>query len=258
MRFGTKTKTTPSGLPAAGWWRRGVAALIDQTLTLGLMWFTALTSFVIIGKALVTAFTQTAIDVRIKLGDVTAGLAGQDRESLQQQYARLMEAYNQGAWDHEQFYGQIVNTYFDNLQLSTAQFLLVLVLIAGTIAFVIYNQIIRIHRKGRTFGDGLVGIYTVTSTAQFPNYTKAAVRYLAVGAIVGVLSTIGDVISSIASITSAMIGLVLLAEVFLPLFDPHARSLHDRLAGTYPTHPDRFGYALEHLTAPAREAQTSA
>ena len=61
MRLGTKSKTTPSGLPAAGWWRRVVATLVDDTLTIVVVWVAALICATVIGKVVLTAVTQIFI-----------------------------------------------------------------------------------------------------------------------------------------------------------------------------------------------------
>lgn len=252
MNIGTKSKTTPSGLPAAGWWRRGVATLIDDALTLIVIWFAGLISASVIGKVIWTALTQTIVDVRIKLGDVVDGMASSG--NVQQQIQDLINAYRASGKTPNDLGDLLIKTYINNLHLTVVQGVVIFACIAGSFYFAIYNHIIRVHRKGRSFGDGLVGIYTVTETAFFPSYRVAIVRYLCMGVIAGGISAIGSFSPSLANATNILTATVLLVDLLLPLFDKHARSLHDLIAGTFSTHPDRFGYALEHMTStPAPE-----
>jgi uncharacterized RDD family membrane protein YckC len=247
VELGTKAKTTPSGLPAAGWWRRGVATLIDDVLGFVVIWFAGLFAASIIGKVIWTAVTQTIIDVRTKLGDVVHGIATSD--NVQQQIQDLVNAYRASGKTPNDLGELLINAYINNLHLTVTQGLLLAVCVIGCFYFAIYNHIIRIHRKGRSFGDGLVGIYTVTDAAFFPNYRAAIVRYLSMGLIAGTISAVGSFSSSVADVTNVLTATVLLVDLLFPLFDKHARSLHDLIAGTYPAHPDRFGYSLEHMTA---------
>ncbi len=252
MQFGTKSKTTPSGLPVAGWWRRGIATLIDDVLGFTVIWFAGLISATIIGKVIWTALTQTIVDVRTKLGDVVDGIASSG--NVQQQIQDLINAYRASGKTPNDLGNLIINTYIDNLHLTVMQGLIIFVCIAGCFYFAIYNHIIRVHRKGRSLGDGLVGIYAVTDGAFFPSYRTAIVRYLCMGVIAGAISAVGSFSSSLANATNVLTATVLIVDLLFPLFDKHGRSLHDLIAGTYTAHPDRFGYSLEHMTAtPASE-----
>jgi len=252
MKFGTKSKTTPSGLPAAGWWRRGVATLIDDVLTIIVIWFAGLISATVIGKVIWTAVTQTIVDVRTKLGDVVDGIASSG--NVQQQVQDLINAYRASGKTPNDLGDLLIRAYIDNLHLTVVQGLLIFVSIVGCFYFAIYNHIIRVHRKGRSFGDGLVGIYAVTDKAFFPSYRVAIVRYLCLGVIAGAISAVGSFSSALANATNILTATLLLVDLLLPLFDKHGRSLHDLIAGTFSAHPDRFGYALEHMTAaPAAE-----
>ena len=247
MELGTKSKTTPSGLPAAGWCRRGVATLIDDALGFIVIWFAGVISASIIGKVIWTAVNQTIIDVRTKLGDVVHGIATSG--NVQQQIQDLINAYRASGKTPNDLGDLLLRAYINNLHLTLIQGLILLACIAGSFYFVIYSHIIRVHRKGRSFGDGLVGIYTLTDTAFFPSYRAAIIRYLSMGVIAGAISAVGSFSSSLANATNMLTVTILLVDLLLPLFDKHARSLHDLLAGTYPAHPDRFGYSLEHMTA---------
>lgn len=247
MKFGTKGKTTPSGLPAAGWWRRGVATLIDDALTFIVIWFAGVITASIIGKVIWTAVTQTIVDVRVKLGDVVDGAASSG--NVQQQVQDLINAYRVSGKTPNDLGDEIIKAYLSNLHLSAMQGIILVIGIAACFYFVIYNHILRVHRKGRSLGDGLVGIYTVTDTAFFPSYRVATVRYLCMGAIAGSISSLGSLAPSISNITNSLTAAVLLVDLLYPLFDEHGRSLHDRIAKTYSAHPDRYGYALEHLTS---------
>lgn len=252
MQFGTKSKTTPSGLPAAGWWRRGIATLIDDALTIIVIWFAGLIAASVIGKVVWTALTQTIVDVRVKLGDVVDGIANSG--NVQQQIQDLIDAYRASGKTPNDLGDLLIKTYIDNLNLTVVQGLLIFACVVACFYFAIYNHIIRVHRKGRSIGDSLVGIYAVTDTAFFPSYRVAIVRYLCMGAIAGSISAVGSFSSSLANVTNTLTATVLLADLFYPLFDKHGRSLHDRIAGTFSAHPDRFGYALEHMTTtPASE-----
>ena len=242
MNFGTKTKTTPTGLPAAGWWRRVVAGIIDNTLYILVFWFAGVIVASVIGKVVWTALTQTIIDVREKVGELSGTLT--TAGNVQQQIQELLNAYRASGKTLNDFADMFLNAYINNLHLTAVQALLLFLSVVVAIYFVIYNQIIRIHRKGRTYGDDLVGIYTVTETGKFPSYGTAIGRYLCVGVIISVISAIGSFATSLTSIANGLVAIVWLADVLLPLVDPHARMLHDRIAGTYPAHPDRFGIAL--------------
>ena len=245
MRIGTKSKTTPSGLPSAGWWRRVVATLVDDTLTFVVVWAAAVICASVIGKIVWTALTQTIVDVREKLGDVAANITSTG--NIQQQIHDLITAWRASGKTPNDLANMVVQDYYNNLHLTFVQALLVIVCVFGSIYFVIYNHIIRVSRKGRTFGDGAVGIYTVTEGSAFPSYKKATIRYLALGVIVALVSLVGSLVSSLANVTNTLAAVIIYVDVLFPLFDKHARSIHDVIAKTYPAHPDRFGYALEHL-----------
>jgi len=247
MKFGTKSKTTPSGLPAAGWWRRGVATLIDDVLGFTVIWFAGLISASVIGKVIWTALTQTIVDVRTKLGDVVDGVTSSG--NVQQQIQDLINAYRASGKTPNDLGDLLIKTYINNLHLTVVQGLVIFVCLAASLYFVIYNHIIRVHRKGRSFGDGLVGIYTVTDASFFPSYRAAIVRYLCMGVIAGAISAVGSFSTSLANATNVLTATVLIVDLLFPLFDKHARSLHDLIAGTFSAHPDRFGYSLEHMTA---------
>lgn len=252
MQFGTKAKTTPSGLPAAGWWRRVVATLIDDTLTLLVIWIFGLFGSLVVGKIIWTALTKTIAEVQAKLAEVGSGivqdLQGKDPGNIQQQIHDLIAAWRASEKTPDDLGTLLAQTYIHNLHVSFLQALILILCLVGSIYFVIYNHILRIHRTGRSFGDGLVGIYTVTDTAFFPSYRKATIRYLALGFIASVVSAVGSASSFLANVTNSLVGLLWLTDLLYPVFDKNARSLHDRISGTYPAHPDRFGYALEHMS----------
>jgi uncharacterized RDD family membrane protein YckC len=250
MRLGTKSKTTPSGLPSAGWWRRVVATLVDDTLTIVVVWVSALICATVIGKVVLTAVTKTIEDVRVKLGDVVDG-AQFTAGNIQQQIHDLIAAWRASGKTPNDLVNLLVKDYYHNLHLSFVQALILLVCVAGSIYFVIYNHVIRISRKGRSFGDEIVGIYTVTETAKFPSYKAALIRYFVLGVLVALVSVVGTVFSSLANLTNTIAAVVIYVDVLYPLFDKHARALHDVIAKTYPAHPDRFGYALEHMAPSA-------
>ena len=249
MNLGTKSKTTPSGLPAAGWWRRVVAGVIDNTLNIIVFWFAGVVMASVIGKVVWTALTQTIIDVREKVGFGSGAIAATSTGNVQQQLQDLLDTYRASGTTLSDFGDMFINAYINNLNLTAVQALLLFVSVIAAIYFVIYNQIIRIHRKGRTYGDDLVGIYTVNENSVFPSYGTAIVRYLCIGVIISVISAIGSFSSSLTDLANGLVAVVWLVDILLPLVDPHARTLHDRIAGTYPTHPDRFGFALNNQSS---------
>ena len=257
MRLGTKSKTTPSGLPAAGWWRRVVATLVDDTLTIVVVWVAALICATVIGKVVLTAVTQTVTDVRLKLellsgtSPLTPGNIHLPPGNIQQQIHDLIAAWRASGKTPNDLVNLLVKDYYHNLHLTFVQALILLVCVAGSIYFIIYNHVIRIKRKGRSFGDEIVGIYTVTETAKFPSYKAALIRYFVLGVLVALVSVVGTVFSSLANLTNTIAAVIIYVDVLYPLFDKHARALHDVIAKTYPAHPDRFGYALEHMTPAA-------
>lgn len=244
MRLGTKSKVTPSGLPAAGWWRRVVATLVDDTLTFVVVWIAALVSASVIGKIVLTAITQTIQDVRVKLGDVVDGVAAAG--NIQQQIQDLVNAWRASGKTPNDLVNLIVQDYYRNLNLTLVQALILLVCVAGSIYFVLYNHVIRVSRKGRSIGDEIVGIYTVTDSAKFPSYKAAIVRYFVLGLLITGVSLIGTLVSSLANVTNIVAAFIIYINVLYPLVDKHARSLSDVIAKTFPAHPDRFGYALAH------------
>ena len=244
MRLGTKSKTTPNGLPAAGWWRRVVATLVDDTLTFVVVWVSALICASVIGKIVLSAVTKTIQDVRIKLGDVVDGVASAG--NVQQQIQDLVDAWRASGKTINDLANLIAQDYVRNLSLSFTQGLLLLACVVGSIYFVVYNHVIRVSRKGRTFGDEIVGIYSVTASGKFPSYKAAIIRYFVLGLLVAGVSLVGTLLPSLAGISNNVAAAIIYINVLYPLFDKHARSLSDVIAKTFPTHPDRFGYALEH------------
>mgnify|MGYP006282070251 FL=1 len=245
MRLGTKSKTTPTGLPAAGWWRRVVATLVDDTLTFFVVWLSALVCATVIGKVIFTAATKTIQDVRVKLGDVIDGVASAG--NIQQQIQDLVDAWRASGKTVNDLANLIAQDYVRNLNLTFTQAFLLMACIVGSFYFVVYNHVIRVSRKGRTFGDEIVGIYTVAESGKFPSYKAAFIRYFVIGFLVVLVSLIGSLASSLANIANTVAAFVIYVNVLYPLFDKHARAVHDVIAKTYPTHPDRFGYALAHL-----------
>ena len=247
MRLGTKSKVSPNGLPAAGWWRRVVSTLVDDTLTFIVIWAAAIISASVIGKIVFTALTKTIQDVRIKLGDAVDGLAASG--NIQQQIQDLIDAWRASGKTPNDLADAFVRAYIDNLNLTFIQALILLVCLFGSLYFVIYNHVIRIKRKGRTFGDEIVGIYTVAGDGKFPTYKAAFVRYFVIGIAVALVSLVGSLVPSLANVTNTVAMVIVYINVLYPLIDQHARAVHDVIAKTYPVHPDRFGFALQHLNS---------
>jgi len=225
MSVGTAKKIVPSGHAVGGWWRRAWASLVDSWLGV----FVIMTSFIplliVIGGSISRAISQTKADV-----------SGAWSNFLLDPATSQLTA--------EELVRGTIKDFQANLHLSAFGKVTIVVVVALVIWFYIYNHIVRVSRKGRTFGDQLLGLYRVDNTGHFLPLRTAFYR----GGLLFGLSLVTQILtwqsSTLLGVLGNLAGLFTLVNVLWPLFDKHGQTLIEKIVGAYVTHPDRFGFAL--------------
>ncbi len=225
MSVGTAKKIVPSGHPVGGWWRRAWASLVDSWLGALVIMASFIPLLIVLGRTISRAITQTSDNVSGAWSDYFLDPATSPMTA-------------------EELVRGTLKDFQANLHLSAFGKVTIVTVVALVIWFYIYNHIVRVSRRGRTFGDQLLGLYRVDDTGHFLTLRTAFYR----GGLLFGLSLVTQILywqsNSVLNTLGNLLGLFALVNVLWPLFDAHGQTLIEKVVGVYVTQPDRFGFAL--------------
>ncbi len=225
MIIGTAKKQIPSGQAVGGWWRRAHASIVNAWLGFFVIILAWVLIAIVVGRTISRAFTQTRLDVT----DAWTTYLADPLNSTMTSNSLIRAT---------------IDDFKANLHLTALGKFTIVFAIIGVIVFYVYNHIIRVSRKGRSYGDQLLGLYRVDNEGHFLTLRVAFFR----GALLFVISLISQVLylqsSSVLHSLGSALGLFTFVSVMWPLFDKHGQTIVEKFVGVYVTHPDRFGIAL--------------
>lgn len=237
MILGTAKKRAPEGQPVAGWWRRYWGLAIDGLLSL------------IVGSLAALAITGVALDALVDAFNKTKEQASGKAAILLEKLQNGQVPDPQSALDTK-VGQQIGQAFANNLALNPAQWAVLIAAILLFVLFVFYNNIMRVHTKGRTLGDQLVGIYKIRANTSWLSWGQAFLRYLILLALAWGSGIGGNGTNAVLTAIGAVFGVLYIVNFALPLFDNRGQTLNDKIVRSYVVHPDRFGVAM-HAQQPA-------
>lgn len=240
MMLGTAKKRAPEGQPIAGWWRRYFGLIVDGLLVFAVGSLAGLAIAGVAADALYDAFMKTK--------EQSTGKAAVLLQKLQDGTLPDPQTALDSAAGRE-----IGQNFSNNLSLNFGQWAVLIAAILLFLLFVFYNNIMRVHTKGRTLGDQLVGIYKIKGNTSWLSWGQAILRYLLILVLAWGSGLGGSGTTSLLTIVGTILGVLYLVNYLLPLFDNRGQTIVDKIVRSFVVHPDRFGVAMHAQQPPASE-----